>query len=31
LEIFPDAGHMIPVEQPAALNASIEKFLAQLQ
>ncbi len=31
LEVIADAGHMIPVEQPAALNAAIEKFLAELK
>jgi pimeloyl-ACP methyl ester carboxylesterase len=31
LEVVADAGHMIPVEQSAALNASVGKFLGQLK
>jgi len=31
LETVADAGHMIPVERPDVLNASIGKFLAELQ
>lgn len=31
LEVIADAGHMIPREQPEAVNAAIDKFLAQLR
>ena len=31
LEVVADAGHMIPLEQPAALNSAIDKFLAELK
>lgn len=30
LEIIPDAGHLIPLEQPELTNASIRRFLSQL-
>ena len=31
LEIVPDAGHMIPVEQPVVVNDVIQEFLAELK
>jgi 3-oxoadipate enol-lactonase len=31
LEVIADAGHMIPREQPEAVNAAIEKFLAEIR
>lgn len=31
LEIIPEAGHLIPLEQPELTNASIRKFLSILQ
>ena len=27
--VIPDAGHMAPLENPAAFNAALEKFLAR--
>jgi len=31
LELVPDCGHMIPVEQPVVLNDCIEEFLGELK
>ncbi len=31
LEIVPDAGHMIPLEQPVVVNDCIEEFLGELK
>lgn len=31
LHVIADAGHMIPIEKPAEVNAAIDKFLAELK
>jgi len=31
LEVVPDAGNMIPVEQPVVINDAIEEFLGELK
>lgn len=31
LVVIPDAGHMSPLENPAAFNAALERFLARVE